>query len=112
MAGSDILLATPPPVSAGSREICRAEANIIVLDENRNRTTHKVECKLDSCGSVSLAHSKFLRDIKPCSEHSLDPVNLNGIGGRSGLIDKAGVLTLLHKDGETTKVLCYAFDKQ
>ena len=106
-----MLVAESRYVSAGSKEICRAEAQIIATNEYDNRVIIKAECKLDTCGSVSLAHSRFLRDIGPCAQHNLEAVSLNGIGGKSGRIDQVGTLTLLKPNGDTVKILCYVFDK-
>ena len=56
-----------------------------------------VDGKLDSCGSVSLAHSSYLRDVAPCKDYGLRSVILSGIGGKSEPLRR--------------KVLCYAFDR-
>ena len=98
-------------VAAGSKEICRASARVIALNEDGEKQILKVESKLDTCGSVSLAHSSFLRDIRPCAEHGITSVSLNGIGGKSGLLDQAGVLSILKSNGEIVEILCYVFDK-
>ena len=68
------------------------------------------EVKLDSCGSVSLAHSKYLLHIKPCSQYNIPVVTLNGIGGRTLPITKAGILTHVTAQRKLVKFLCYVFD--
>ena len=70
-----------------------------------------VDGKLDSCGSVSLAHSSFLRDVAPCKNYGLRAVILSGIGGKSEPLRQAGLLHVRYTDGASRKVLCYAFDK-
>jgi hypothetical protein len=51
-----------------------------------------VDGKLDSCGSVSLAHFSFLRDVAPCKNYGLQTVILSGIGGKSEPLRQAGLL--------------------
>ncbi len=57
-----------------------------------------IEAKLDSCGSVSLSHSKYLTEIKPCKEYKLPMVTLKGIGGKTQPLQKAGVLKVIKPD--------------
>jgi hypothetical protein len=69
------------------------------------------EVKLDSCGSVSLAHSsKYLSNIKDCSQYNIPIVTMNGIGGSTLPITKAGVLTHVTPQRKLIKFLCYVFD--
>ena len=68
------------------------------------------EIKLDSCGSVSLAHSRYLSSIKPCSQYNIPIVTLNGIGGRTQPITNAGILTHVTPQKKLIKFLCYVFD--
>ena len=68
------------------------------------------EVKLDSCGSVSLAHSKFLTSIKECKQYGIPIVTLNGIGGKTLPITKAGILSHVKPQGKIVKFLCYVFD--
>ena len=65
---------------------------------------------MDSCGSVSLAHSKYLSNIKDCSQYNIPIVTLNGIGGSTLPITKAGVLTHVTPQRKLIKFLCYVFD--
>jgi hypothetical protein len=64
---------------------------------------------LDSCGSVSLAHSKYLSNIKYCSQYNIPIVTLNGIGGSTLPITKAGVLTHVTPQRKLIKFLCYVY---
>ena len=57
-------------ISAGSIEICRAKMSLEVI-RNEEILEVSVDGKLDSCGSVSLAHSSFLRDVAPCRSYGL-----------------------------------------
>ena len=66
-------------IPAGSRTICHAESNIILQD---GMTVQNIHTKLDTCGSVSIAHSSYLTQVKGAREHGLPPIRLTGIGGR------------------------------
>ena len=68
------------------------------------------EVKLDSCGSVSLAHPKFLSAIKECKQYGIPIVTLNGIGGKTLPITRAGILSHVKPHGKIVKFLCYVFD--
>ncbi len=65
---------------------------------------------MDSCGFVSLAHSKYLSNIKDCSQYNIPSVTLNGIGGSTLPISKAGVLTHVTPQRKLIKFLCYVFN--
>jgi hypothetical protein len=97
-------------VSPGSTEISRALFNIRIRDEQHRFVNQIKEVKFHSCGSVSLAHSKYLSNIKDCSQYSIPIVTLNGIGGRTLPIVKAGVLTHITPQKKLIKFLCYVFD--
>jgi hypothetical protein len=68
--------------------------------------------KLDTCGSLSLAHSSFMRGIAPCRSYGLKPVTLSGIGGMSEPLRQAGLLHEQTPDEGSKKVFCYAFDNK
>ena len=51
-------------ISPGSRTICHAMATISTSQENANHHQLQVKVKLDSCGSVSIAHSDHLIRIR------------------------------------------------
>ncbi len=44
-------------IKPGSKSICHASVQLLL--------TRKVKAKLDSCGSVSIAHNNLLNTIKP-----------------------------------------------
>ena len=50
-------------IKPGSKSICHATVQL--LFDQHEATTRKVKAKLDSCGSVSIAHSNLLNSIKP-----------------------------------------------
>ena len=97
-------------ISAGSIEICRAKMSLEVIRKGEILEVN-VDGKLDSCGSVSLAHSSFLRDVAPCKNYGLRKVILSGIGGKSEPLRQAGLLHVRSTNGENRKVLCYVFDR-
>jgi hypothetical protein len=49
-------------ISAGSIEICRVKMNLEVVREGETLLL-SVDGKLDTCGSVSLAHSSYMQGI-------------------------------------------------
>jgi hypothetical protein len=62
-------------IPAGSRTICHAESNIILDD---GVTVQNIHTKLlDTCGSVSVAHSSYLIQVKGAREHNLPPAELS-----------------------------------
>ena len=77
-------------VPPGHRTICSARVNLEIKD-NKQRT---VKAKLDSCGSVSIAHENLMTQIKPAGKYNLPPIRLRGIGGRTNLLDKIGTLRI------------------
>jgi hypothetical protein len=68
------------------------------------------EVKLDSCGSVSSAHSKYLSSIKTCKQYNIPIVSLHGIGGKTRPLTSAGTLSHVKSGGKIVKFLCYVFD--
>ncbi len=61
-------------IGPGTKEICRAAAKLRCKNEKGGLSSQWIEAKLDSCGSVSLSHSKFLTEIKPCKDYKLPAV--------------------------------------
>jgi hypothetical protein len=106
----DLFISEERFISPGSTEISRANFNIRYRDENSKWENGIKEVKLDSCGSVSLAHSRYLSNIKLCSQYKIPIVTLNGIGGRTLPITKAGILTHVTPQKKLIKFLCYVFD--
>ncbi len=78
-------------ITPGTKEICRAFANARYQKEGRAKfANHRIEVKLDSCGSVSITNSAFLTNIKTCKEYWIPSVSLKGIGGKTEPLTKAG----------------------
>ena len=59
---------------------------------------------------MSLAHSRYLTQVKSCAEYDIPIVSLNGIGGRTLPITRAGILSHIKPNGRIVKFLCYVFD--
>ena len=53
-------------IPAGSRTSCHAESSIITTG---GETLQNIHTKLDTCGSVSIAHSSYLTQVKRAAEH-------------------------------------------
>ncbi len=85
-------------IGRGTKDICRAAAKIRCKNSKGVFSSQWIEAKLDSCGSVSLSHSKFLTEIKPCKEYKLPMVTLKGIGVKTQPLQKAGVLKVIKPD--------------
>ena len=101
----------PVHVSAGSKEICRAKVNFLVTTD-KGKTVMTRDVKLDTGGSVSLANTEYLREVKDCSFYNIPKAILSGIGGSTPTLDKAGILHIQKKDGSVKHVLMYAFDQE
>ena len=98
-------------ITPGTKEICRAFMNARHQKEKRGKfTNQRVEVKLDSCGSVSIANSAFLTSIKSCKEYRIPSVSLKGIGGKTEPLTKAGILKHVLPNGQIVRWLCYVFD--
>ncbi len=59
-------------------------------EEGAKFSYQRIEVKLDSCGSVSIANSAFLTNIKTFREYKIPSVSLKGIGGKTEPLIKAG----------------------
>ncbi len=73
-------------IQPGHRTICSARINL-EINNKRNHTKY-VKAKLDSCGSVSIAHSNLMNEIKSAGKYNLPPIRLRGIGGKTNLLNK------------------------
>lgn len=98
-------------IGPGTKNICRAAALIWSRNKKGVLSPKWKEAKLDSCGSVSLSHSQFLTDIKPCKEYNVPVVTLKGIGGRTQPLKTAGVLKIIKSPNQILRLLCYVFDE-
>jgi hypothetical protein len=58
-------------ISPGTKEISRANFNVRFQNDKSKFINCIKEVKLDSCGSVSLAHSKYLTNIKSCMLYNI-----------------------------------------
>ncbi len=94
-------------IPAGSRTICHAESKIITADD---KTLQNIHTKLDTCGSVSIAHSLYLTQVKSAAEHGLPQIRLTGIGGKSGILNRVGIVQLRTPEGRVKQIQCYVFD--
>ena len=73
-------------IKPGSKSICHA--NVQLLFDHQKISTRKVKAKLDSCGSVSIAHSNLLNSIKSSGHYKLPNIRLRGIGGKTNMLQK------------------------
>ncbi len=86
-------------ISPGSKTICHAMATISSTEqENTNHIHSQVKVKLDSCGSVSIAHSDYLIQVKPARLYGLQSIRLLGIGGKTNYLKEVGVLPVKKDD--------------
>jgi hypothetical protein len=79
-------------IGPGSQTICHAMANVSL--KNKNKESLEVRVKLDSCGSVSIAHSRLLTEVKETKTYKLRNIRLMGIGGTTHYLTKAGILKI------------------
>jgi hypothetical protein len=94
-------------IPAGSRTICHAESSIVTTG---GKTVQNVHTKLDTCGSVSIAHSSYLTQVKRAAEHGLPQIRLAGIGGKSDILSRVGIVQLRTPEGRVKRIQCYVFD--
>jgi hypothetical protein len=98
-------------IGPGTKEICRAAVKIRGIGSKGSFSSNWVYAKLDSCGSVSLSHSKFLTEIKSCKDYKLSALTLKGMGGKTQPLQKACLLKVIIPHNRFIKLLCYAFDE-
>jgi hypothetical protein len=97
-------------IQPGQKAICNAFAK---LNIDRDRYSIKVaKAKLDSCGSVSIAHTNLLNDIQPAHKYKLPKIRLRGIGGRANILDKVGIIKIKQPDNKHCKLMCDVFDEE
>jgi hypothetical protein len=96
-------------IRPGSKSICHAS---VQLQVGRKGTESKtIKAKLDSCGSVSIAHSNLLNAIKPAKNYKLPNIRLRGIGGKTNMLTKAGLLKIIRPNNECCEIMCYVFNE-
>jgi hypothetical protein len=94
-------------IPAGSKTICHAKSRVITTNGDILESIHT---KLKTCGSVSIAYSSFLIQVKRAREHGLPPIRLTGIGGESGILGMVGILQLATPEGSVKSIQCYVYD--
>ena len=96
-------------IQPGHRTICSAMVNLEI--NSKRKHTKSVKAKLDSCGSVSIAHSNLMNGIKAARKYNLPAIRLRGIGGKTNLLNKVGVLRIQQTQNSHCDLLCYVFDE-
>jgi hypothetical protein len=96
-------------IQPGHRTICSAKVNLEI--NNKRSHTKVVKAKLDSCGSVSIAHSYLMNEIKPAGKYNLPSIRLRGIGGKTNFLSKVGVLRIKRPQNKHCDLLCYVFNE-
>ena len=96
-------------IQPGHKTICSARVNLEL--NNNGRYTRTIKAKLDSCGSVSIAHENLMNEIKPAGKYQLPPIRLRGIGGRTNLLNKVGILRIKQPQDKHCDLLCYVFNE-
>jgi hypothetical protein len=94
-------------IPAGYRTICHAESAIVKED---GATIRGIHTKLDTCGSVSICHNSYLTQVKKAQQHGLPPIRLTGIGGKSDVLNRVGIVQLTAPGGRVKRILCYVYD--
>jgi len=75
-------------IKPGSKSICHASVQLLL--DHQEIKTRTVKAKLDSCGSVSIAHSNLLNSIKSSRNYNLPSIRLRGIGERQTCCRRSG----------------------
>jgi hypothetical protein len=96
-------------IKPGSKSICHASVKVL-LDQN-GATFKMAKAKLDSCGSVSIAHSNLLNSIRSAQSYDLPNIRLRGIGEKTNMLKKIGILKIKRPDNENCELLCYVFNE-
>ena len=91
----------------GHKTICGARIKV----EIKGQLPKEVKAKLDSCGSVSIAHENLMTKIKPAGQYKLPSIRLRGIGGRTNVLNKIGVLRIKQPNNQYCELLCYVFNE-
>ncbi len=96
-------------IRPGSKSICHASVQLML--DRRGTTIKTTKAKLDSCGSVPIAHVNLLNCIKPARKYKLPSIRLRGIGGKTKMLKKVGILRIKRPDNECCALLCYVFNE-
>jgi hypothetical protein len=96
-------------IKPGSKSICHARVQLLL---HQDGVIHKkTKAKLDSCGSVSIVHVNLLNHIEPAKGYKLPNIRLRGIGGKTNMLKKVGMLNIKRTDDEACEILCYVFNE-
>ncbi len=90
-------------IRPGNKSIRHASVKLQVGRKGKESKT--INAKLDSCSSVSIAHGKLLKAIKPARNYKLPNVRLRGIGGKTNMLTKTGILKIKRPNNECCEVL-------
>jgi hypothetical protein len=94
-------------IQPGHKTICSA---MITIERDRY-PTRSVKGKLDSCGSVSIAHENLMIKIKAARNYKLPPIRLRGIGGKTQMLKKVGILRIKQSAEDYCDLMCYVFNE-
>lgn len=95
-------------IPPGHRTICSARVNLEI--KNNGQHTRTVKAKLDSCGSVSIAHENLMIEMNSAGKYNLPPIRLRGIRGKTNLLNKIGILRIKQPQDNYCD-LCYVFNE-
>ena len=95
-------------IKPGGKSICHASVELVSQQQGTIKTA---KAKLDSCGSVSIAHGNLLNHIKPSNHYKLPNVRLRGIGGKTNMLKEVGILQIKRTDDAVCDILCYVFNE-
>ncbi len=95
-------------IKPGGKSICHASVELVSQQQGTIKTA---KAKLDSCGSVSIAHGNLLNHIKPSNHYKLPNVRLRGIGGKTNMLKEVGILQIKKEDDAVCDILCYVFNE-
>ena len=95
-------------IKPGGKSICHASVQLASQQQEAVKTA---KAKLDSCGSVSIAHGNLLNHIKTSKHYKLPNVRLRGIGGKTNMLKEVGVLKIKKTGSADCKILCYVFNE-
>ena len=84
-----------------------------ITSRTKGTESKTINAKLDSCGSVSIAHGNLLNAIKPARNYKLPNIRLRGIGGKTNtsMLTKAGKLKIKRPNNECCEIMCYVFNE-
>ena len=95
-------------IKPGGKSICHAS---VQLESQQHSIPKTARAKLDSCGSVSIAHCNLLNHIKPAYHYELPNVRLRGIGGKTNMLKEVGILQIKRSGKADCDILCYVFNE-